>query len=140
MGNDFADFLATQGADQHVLDPEMKARVLNIRFLTSTVQTMMLEIVTARNAQSSQMEEPELDTVSDDSDSIEIISSDSSEDCVEVLSVSSCSQLDDDAGERLSAWNPEDNDMGSLSHWAETRPLFRAQFFERGRGSPSAFM
>eukprot|EP00973_Karenia_brevis_P073572 10222990-Karenia_brevis.AAC.1 len=48
-GNDAADWLATRGADQHELDSDALFRSQRLAVLACSVQSMMVEIVCARN-------------------------------------------------------------------------------------------
>jgi ribonuclease HI len=49
LGNDFADFLARQGAEKHVIDHEYYQRITNIKRVTVAVQSMMIDIVSVRS-------------------------------------------------------------------------------------------
>eukprot|EP00973_Karenia_brevis_P087837 12184097-Karenia_brevis.AAC.1 len=48
IGNDWADFLATSGADQHSLDVHVVDRAVRLSHLTKNVQSMMVDIICAR--------------------------------------------------------------------------------------------
>eukprot|EP00973_Karenia_brevis_P087599 12147579-Karenia_brevis.AAC.1 len=50
LGNDFADYLARQGAAKHSFDVDLHRRVINGKVLTKSVHSMMVEIITARQA------------------------------------------------------------------------------------------
>eukprot|EP00973_Karenia_brevis_P060753 8448654-Karenia_brevis.AAC.1 len=41
LGNDFADYLARQGASQHHIDLDMERRIINSKALCKNVQSMM---------------------------------------------------------------------------------------------------
>ena len=75
LGNDSADFLATMGAAQHVVDIDLRRRVLNSRELTKAVQLMMVDILAARTKASVDVQD--------------VISVCSSSEDVDVISVSS---------------------------------------------------
>eukprot|EP00973_Karenia_brevis_P021491 2954104-Karenia_brevis.AAC.1 len=62
FGNNFADHLATQGAAQHCIAPDIVRAARCRSFIAKSVQQMMLDIVQERNAQAPGKEESQDDS------------------------------------------------------------------------------
>eukprot|EP00973_Karenia_brevis_P095569 12427993-Karenia_brevis.AAC.1 len=96
VGNDWADLLATAGADKQPVDKELLCRESCREALTRNVHKMMVEIVCERNSAAKQFDASDdvvlgvdMDELLEDHEVDEVISVSSEEDIPEMISISS---------------------------------------------------
>ena len=89
-GNDAADFLATEGAKSHCLPDDVVRDVKHRRYVARAVQTMMVEVLTARAQHVASLASSNDMASNPSSDSL-LVSSSSSSESMSEDSYSSCS-------------------------------------------------